>query len=188
MVTLGMDCRNRKAQAGMGSSGAHGPQGGGLLVGKAGQAAAPQGLHDPDGNMPAIQQLHLFAAVLEGPVDVVQLQLTELHILAVGVQKPLQHRQVPVAGEAQVADTAAPLLLHQIVVDAVLRVQIGVDVHLTDVVEEIEIKIVHPALFQLLLKNLLHLGHVGQVVTGELVGNVKFFPGMFGQGLTQGNL
>ena len=141
--------------------GAHGPQGGGLLVGKAGQAAAPQGLHDPDGNMPAIQQLHLFAAVLEGPVDVVQLQLTELHILAVGVQKPLQHRQVPVAGEAQVADTAAPLLLHQIVVDAVLRVQVGVDVHLTDVVEEIEIKIVHPALFQLLLKNLLHLGHVG---------------------------
>ena len=59
------------------------------------------------------------------------------------------------------ADTAAPLLLHQIVVDAVLRVQVGVDVHLTDVVEEIEIKIVHPALFQLLLKNLLHLGHVG---------------------------
>ena len=80
------------------------------------------------------------------------------------------------------ADAAVLLLLHQIVEDAVLGVQIGVDVLFAYVVEQIEVKVIHLALPQLLLKDLLHLGHVGQVIAGELVRQIKAVPGMPGQG------
>ena len=173
---------------GDGLVGAHGLQGRGLLITEAGQAAAPEGLHHPHGDVVLVQQVHLFLAVLESPVDVVELQLAELHVLAVGLQEPLEHRHRPVAGEAQVADAAVLLLLHQVVIDAVLGVQVGVDVHLAHVVEQVEVEVVHLALFELFLEDLLHLGHVGQVVAGEFVGNVEFLPGIPGQSLAQRQL
>ena len=161
--------------------GAHGLQGGGLFLAEPGQPPAPQGLHHPDGDAVLLQQGHLLPVVLEGPVHVVQLQLAELHILSVGGQEALQYRKLPVAGEAQVPDAAVSLLLHEIVIDAVPGVQIGVDVHLAHVVEEIEVEVVHPALLQLLLEDLPHPGHVGQVVAGELVRQIEAVPGVFGQ-------
>ena len=173
---------------GDGLIGAHGLQGRGLLLAETGQAAAPQGLHHPNRDAVLVQQIHLLLAALESPVDVVELQLAELHVLAVGLQEPLEHRHRPVAGKAQVADAAVFLLLHQIVIDAVLGVQVGVNVHLTHIVEQIEVEVVHLALLELLLEDLLHLGHVGQVIAGELVGNVEFLPGIPGQGLAQRQL
>ena len=47
---------------------------------------------------------------------------------------------------------------------------------------------VHLALLELLLEDLLHLGHVGQVVAGKFVGNVEFLSGIPGQGLAQRQL
>ena len=86
------------------------------------------------------------------------------------------------------ADAAVFLLLHQIVIDAVLGVQVGVNVHLTHIVEQIEVEVVHLALLELLLEDLLHLGHVGQVIAREFVGNIEFLPGIPGQGLAQRQL
>ena len=57
-------------------------------------------------------------------------------------------------------------------------VQVGVDVHLADVVKEVEIEVVHLAFFQLLVENFLYLVHVGQVVAGEFGGQVKALPGI----------
>ena len=65
-------------------------------------------------------------------------------------------------------DAAVLLLLHQVVMDAVPGVQVGVDVHLAHIVEEIEVKVVHLALFQLRFEDLLNLRHIGQVVAGNL--------------------
>ena len=109
-------------------------------------------------------------------------------MLPIGLQEAPEHRQVPVAGEAQVADAAVLLLLHEIVKDAVLGVQVGVDVHLAHVVKQIEVEIIHPALFQLLLKDLPYLGHVGQVIAGELVSQIEPVPGVLGQGLSHHQL
>ena len=79
---------------------------------------------------------------------------------------------MPVAGEAEVADAAVFLLLHEIVVDAVLRVEILLDVQLAHVVEQVEIKILHAAFLELLLKDLLDLRHVAEVVAGEFCGQI----------------
>ena len=74
------------------------------------------------------------------------------------------------------ADAPGLLLLHQIIEDAVFLIQIGVNVHLADVVEQIKVEILHPAFLQLLLKNLLHLVHVRQVIAWELGGQIEALP------------
>ena len=43
--------------------------------------------------------------------------------------------------EAQMMDSASLLLLHQIVINPILLIQIFINVHLTDIVKQIEIKI-----------------------------------------------
>ena len=86
------------------------------------------------------------------------------------------------------ADAAVFLLGQQVVIGAVLGVQVGVDVHLAHVVEQVEVEVLHLAFLQLLLENLLHLAHVGQVVAGELGGQVELLPGMAGQGLAHHQL
>ena len=126
--------------------------------------------------------------VLEGPVDIVELDLAELHVLAVGLQKALHHVVAAVGGKAQVADAALGLLLQQIVQNAVLRVQVGVDVHFADVVKQVEVEIIHSALLQLLFKYLLYLGHIGQVIAWKLGGQIKALPGVFLQRPANGQL
>ena len=107
------------------------------------------------------EQIHLFSAVLEGPIQIIELDLTELHIFAIGIQKTLQDIHAAMAGEAQMTDPAVLFLLHQIAVDPVLLViQVGVNIHFTDIVEEVKIEIVDAQLIQLTLKNLLHLSPV----------------------------
>lgn len=49
-------------------------------------------------------------------------------------------------------DASPALLLHQIIVGAVLGIEIGVDVHLAHIVEQIKIEIIYPAFFQLFSK------------------------------------
>ena len=45
--------------------------------------------------------------------------------------------------------------------------------------EEVEVKVVHLALLQLLVKDFLHLVHVGQVVAGKFGGQKEAVPGVF---------
>ena len=60
-------------------------QAGGVPVGQPGQPPAPQGLHHPDGDMAAVQLLRLGPGALEVPVQVVELELAELHVFPIGV-------------------------------------------------------------------------------------------------------
>ena len=78
------------------------------------------------------------------------------------------------------ADPSVFFLFYQIRVDSVfLVVQIGVDIFLTDIVEEIEVKIVYLAFLQLFLKDLFYPGHIGKVIAGEFAGETEGFPGIF---------
>ena len=87
------------------------------------------------------------------------------------------------------ADTAVLLLLlQQIVQNDILGVKVGADIHLTHIVKAIEVGVIHPALLQLLFRDLLHLAHVTKVIVGKLVAQVEFVPGISGQDLTDGQL
>ena len=71
------------------------------------------------------------------------------------------------------ADAARALLLKQVVEDAVGGVEVAVHVHLAHVVEEVEVEVAGAGLLELPLEDLLDLAHVGEVVAGELVGEVE---------------
>ena len=71
-------------------------------------------------------------------------------------------------------DAARRLLLHEIGICTVFfLIEIGVDVHLAYVVEQIEIKVIHAALFELRFKDLLRLAHVGQIVPRKFTCEMK---------------
>ena len=57
---------------------------GGSVFRQCGQSAAAQRLHDPDGDVVPVQQFHLFVGLLEVPVQIIELDLTEFHLVAVG--------------------------------------------------------------------------------------------------------
>ena len=76
------------------------------------------------------------------------------------------------------ADAPSLLLLHQVIEDAVFLIQISVNVLFAYIVEQVEVKILHPAFLQLLLKNLLHLVHVRQVIARKLGGQIEALPRM----------
>ena len=170
-----------------------GPQGAELLrlfIGQPGQAAAPQGLHDPDGDVPAVELGRLVPGLLEVPVQIVELELAELHVLPHRVQELPDHRQGAVGGKAQVADAAVPLLLQQILHHPILGGEVWLHVALVHVVEQIEVEVLHAAAAQLLLKNGLHpVGpDVVHIVAGELVCQEEALPGIAGQGLAHHHL
>ncbi len=70
---------------------------------------------------------------------------------------------------------------HEGVIDVEFGVQVGVDIHFADVVKEVEVKVVHLALLQLFVEDLLHLVHVGQIVTGKFIGQIEAVPGILPQ-------
>ena len=74
------------------------------------------------------------------------------------------------AGKAEMTDASFTLLFHQIIENPEFRIQIFVDVHLTDIMEQIEIKVFHAGFFKLLFKYLLHFRHVGNIIPGKLCG------------------
>ena len=81
-------------------------------------------------------------------------------------------------------DTTVAFLLHQIIINAVFRVQICIHVHFTDIVEHVKIKILHLTLFQLILKNLFYLRHIGQVISRKLGSQIKTAAVIFFQQFT----
>ena len=133
-----------------------------------------------------VQQLHLFVGLLEVPVQIVELNLAKLHLVAIGGQKALHHLIFAVGGKTEMTDASLGLLLQQIGNGVIGRVvQIGVDVLFIDVVQQVEVKIFGAALFELLLKDLLHMAEVGDVIAGELGGKTVAFPGILGQQLAR---
>ena len=82
------------------------------------------------------------------------------------------------------ADTAGTFLADQIVINAIFLIQIGVDIHLTDVVEQVKIEIGNLTFFQLFFKNFFYFVHVRQVISREFIRKIKAFAGMFCQRLS----
>ncbi len=153
-----------------------------------GELAAAHGFHDPHRDPALGQHLDLGLGVLELPVKVVELDLTKLHVLPVGVQKAAHTLQAPVGREAQMPYPTCGFLFQQVLQDAVLWVQVEVDVLLGHVMEEIEIKEVEPGLLKLLLEDLLDLLCVGRVVAGELGRDVVGAARVASQGDARGHL
>ena len=77
------------------------------------------------------------------------------------------------AGKAQMANAAQSLLLLEVVHDAPPGVQVGFHGLFIDIVEQIEVKILHPALFQLFLEDFCGVVAVAQdLVAGILGGEI----------------
>ncbi len=122
-----------------------------------------------------IQKFYLLLRLLELPVHIIKLDLAELHMLAVSFQETLHDIIIPMSGESQMPDPSVLLLLHQILEDTVLLIQIFVYIHLTDIVEQVEIKIRNLTLLKLFLKDFLHLRHVGKIISRELRREIELF-------------
>ena len=137
------------------------------------QLPAAHRLHDPDGNAVPVQKLTFFLRLLQRPVKIVQLDLTEFHLVRVLFQKRFQRGHARVGREAQVADTPVFLLLQQIREDVPALVFVDGDGIFIDVVQQIEIEILHAALFQLPFEHALHVIARRDLVSGELVGQIK---------------
>ena len=138
------------------------------------QFAAAQRFHDPDRDIPILQQRCLIFSTLELPVQPVQLELAKLHVLSISVQEAADHINAAMGGETEMADAAVALLFDQVGPGFVLRiVQILLDVQLADVVEEIEVKIVDLTPLKLFLKDLLRFPKIAEIVSGELVRQIE---------------
>ena len=62
---------------------------GSIFFVKRSQPAAPEGFHNPDRDMVRFQQFHIFFGLLEIPVQVIDLELAEFHMVAVSSRKRL---------------------------------------------------------------------------------------------------
>ena len=85
-------------------------------------------------------------------------------------------------------DAAVLFLLQEIIQDTELRIQVLIDIHLADIMEQVEIKIPSSCLLQLFFKNLLYFRHVGKVIAGELVCQIIAVPRILRQSFPQHGL
>ena len=88
-------------------------------------------------------------------------------------QEALHQLQAAVGGEAQMADAALFLLLQEIVDDAPAGVRIRLDGLFVHVMQQVEVKVVHAALFQLLLENGSGIVVAAELVTGVFGGQIE---------------
>ena len=109
------------------------------------------------------------------PVQVIELDLHKVD-LGVAGQDPVEHFSSVVEGKTCIADAPQRLLLLQKVKTAHLLSVSRIGGIQT--VEEVDIKIVHTAPLQLLLKNLLGSHPFLQMTAGQLVRDLKRFPGI----------
>ena len=127
----------------------------GLGLGRQGsEPPAPDRFHDHDRDVPLLELFVLRLGGAVEPVEVVQLDLGEIPVAVVGEgSKVFRFR---VAGEAEVADFAQPLLFGEVLDTA------GVDVLLVggveDAVDQVEVDVVGLEAGQLLLKDLFVVG------------------------------
>ena len=84
-------------------------------------------------------------------------------------------------GKAQVLDAAQALLLHKIVDDAPPGIGVNIHVVFIDVVQQVEIEVVHLTLLQLLGKGVRRVRVAGERMAGVFGGQVKAVPGMLFQ-------
>ena len=134
------------------------------------------------------QQFALGLGILQGPVQIVELDLAEFHMLSVGIQELLQILRRAVAGEAQMLDPPLPLLFNEIFDNAPTGIGIGGIGVLTNVMQQVEVKILDTAFFQLLVKYGRRVVVVADLMTGIFGGEVIAVPGESVQDLSDDHL
>ena len=123
--------------------------------------------------------------MLKLPVDKVDLKLTEFHVFAVCFEKTAYCMLIAVSRKTEVFYFALFFHLDEVVADAVLRIEICIDIFLADIVEQIKIKILRLAFFELLVEDFFYLRHIGKVVAGELVREKIAFSAVTGERLAE---
>ena len=118
--------------------------------------------------MVPIEQLHLGFGILECPVQPVQLNLAELHMRPISLQETFHNLTASMCRKSKMMNTSILFLLHQIRKNMVFLIKVCVYVHLTDIVEQVEVEITDPTFLKLTFKNFLHLIHIRQIIPREL--------------------
>ncbi len=178
---------------------AEGPRGGrlrwtqspqlGLSIGaQLGQLTAAQRLHDPHGQMVFVEQPAFGLSFLQGPVQIVELNLAEFHLGAELAEETAQVIDTAVRGEAQMPDASPTALLFEVINDPPAGILIRGQGQLADVVEQIKIEVLHPTLPQLLLEESGRIVRGGQLVAGILGGQKEAVPGIAAQHLAHNPL
>ena len=179
----------QKAEAPAGNA-FFGPQRAELLFplgGQMRQLSAAKGFHDPYGQIVLLQQSQLLFTFLKGPVQKVQLDLAELHILPPFLQEAFQAGGTGMGGEAQMPDAAQALLLFEVFDDSPLGVFIHIDAVFANVVQQIKVEVFHTAFFQLGLKNGGRIVGSRRLVAGVLVRQEPAFPGIAAERFANGS-
>ena len=139
----------------------------------------------------SLENFTLLLGVLESPVKIIELYLAELHLVPAHLQELLKSFGGAVAGKAEVLYAAVRLLLKEVIKVFVLGVAVIAHGVLVDVVQQVEVEVLYPALSELLLKDrfgveLLHT--LDDLMSGELIGKIKALPRIARKGLAYGKL
>ena len=111
--------------------------------------------------------------MLELPIEVIELHLTEFHNVRVLIEKPLKHILLTVYGKTEVSYPAVFLLFFQVVIDAVRVVEIGIYIDLAYIMEQIEVEMIDAAFFKLFRKYPSYFIYICEIVSGKFVGKKK---------------
>ena len=112
----------------------------------------------------------------------------ELHMLSIGLQELISASEYSRGRISSSGDAAHRLLLQQIIQNTIPRFRIGSNIPLTYIMEEIKIKVLSPALHQLLVQGLLYLAHIAEIVALELIHQIEALSRIPSQGFADGNL
>ena len=107
--------------------------------------------------------------MLERPVQIVQLQLAEFHIFSIGFEEAAENIRLTMTGESEMADLTFVSFLDQVIVDAIFRIEICINIHFTYVMEKVEIEVIVTGLLQLFREDLLYLRHIREIIPRELI-------------------
>ena len=158
----------------------------GFTFRKHGQLPSAAGFHDPDTEPVADDDLIFALRVLQGPVEVIELDLNEIELPLVPRQERLEQLRPAVEGESQVPDL--PLFLHpqHVRKNVILLALIVFYRPLCDVVQQVEVKIVRPALSERDLEQRDVVDRRGQGMPREFVRDVIALAGIAGKPLRHG--
>ena len=137
-----------------------------------GKFAAAAGLHDPDTETVCGNDVIFLLGVLQCPVKIVALDLYKFKDTFMPAQEFFQQFRTAVEGEAEMADLSFFLHFYDIRNDVVLIALIDLYRPFGNVVKQVEIEIIGPALLQRQIEQGDVVDRSRQGMAGELVGDI----------------